>query len=113
MKKLRFTFCCVSIVLLSWLAPAQSSQTNSPSQTFAAGLARLMAIIQPGTNEPTHTFTTTLKVLKADGLSKELADGEVELAFQSPDHLRVATKYEGQRVVAGRDGEDLWMHEPG
>jgi outer membrane lipoprotein-sorting protein len=103
----------VAALLLPRLAAGQQAETNSPSQVFAGALARLVAIFQPPTNEPSRTFTTTLKILKADGVSGELAGHELEVAVQAPDHLRLSTEWKHQHYIAGRNGEDLWVYVPG
>ena len=79
----------VAALLLPCIATAQETQTNSPSQLFAQALTQLVAIIQPPTNQAPRTFTTTVKVIKADGLPKEIEGRELDLAYQGPDHLRI------------------------
>src|SRR6266446_8259385 len=109
MKIWRITFYLVFCALVS---PALSAETNSTVQLFGGALARLARIVEPPTNEAPRTFTTTLKVVKADGLPNELVGREFELAFQAPDHVRVSATWEGQRFVVCRDGQELWIHEP-
>jgi hypothetical protein len=103
----------VAALVLPRIAAARQAETNSPTQVFAGALARLVAIFQPPTNAPSRTFTATLKILKADGVSEELAGHEFEVAIQAPDHLRLSTEWSHQSYIAGRDGEDLWVHVPG
>jgi hypothetical protein len=100
-------------LLLPQISAGQEAQTNSPAEVFSGALARLAAIFQPSTNEPPRTFSTTVKILKADGLPGELAGRELELAIQAPDHLRLSAEWEQQSYIVGRDGEDLWVHVPG
>ena len=105
---------CVAAAALLWSpgASAQTTGTNSPAQLFTQALTQLMAVIQPPTNLPPRTFTTTFKVLKADGAPKELEGVELEVAFQAPDHLRLSTQWEHQSYVAGRDKQELWVYAP-
>ncbi len=98
-------------LLLPRLAPAQASDTNSV-QLLGSALARLAAIVEPPTNEAPATFTTTLKILKADGLPKELVGHEFELAFQAPDHARLAARWNDQDFVLCRDQQEVWVYEP-
>ena len=100
-------------LLLPGISSGQETQTNSPSQLFAKALNRLVAIIDPPASEAPHTFTTTVKVIKAGGLPKEVEGRELELAFQGPDHLRLATTWDRQSYIAGRDGQELWVYAPG
>src|SRR5664279_2773851 len=79
----------VAALVLPLISSAQETQTNSPSQLLVQALTRLAGIIEPPANQAPRTFTTTLKVVKADGLPKEVQGRELELAFQAPNHLRI------------------------
>jgi len=92
-------------------APAQTA-TNAPLALFTAALNRLAAIIEPATNQPARAFTATLKVTKAGGLPKELADRQFDLAFQAPDRLRLSAIWDQQSLVLGRDGQQVWLYMP-
>ena len=67
----RATASIVSVtLLLTCVCPAQEAKTNSPSQLFAQALAQLAGDLAPPTNQPPRTFTTTVKVIKADGIAQ-------------------------------------------
>jgi hypothetical protein len=100
-------------LVLPLISSAQETQTNSPAQLFARALTRLVAIIEPPANQATRTFTTTLKVIKADGLPKEIEGRELDLAYQGPDHLRIGAKWDRQSYIACRDGQEVWIYAPG
>ena len=72
-----------------------------------------MAIVAPPTNQPLRTFTTTVKLIKAEGLPKEAEGQELDLAFQAPDHLRLAVKWDRQSYIAARDGQEVWVYAAG
>ena len=107
----------VLFLLLGFILPrpsvAQQTETNSPLRSFAGALTRLVQVIQPATNEPPRTFTTTLKIVKADGLPEELVGHEFALAYQAPDHLRLSAQWDGQDYVICRDAQEVWVHMPG
>jgi outer membrane lipoprotein-sorting protein len=106
--------CFVAVaLLLSRVAPAQETQTNSPAQLFAQALSRVVTLIDPPTNQPARTFTTTLKLVKSKGLPKGVEGRDLELAFQAPDRLRFDIKWDRQRYVGARDGQELWVYVPG
>ncbi len=108
-----FFACLVAVALLCPSAvPAQETQTNAPPQLFAQALTKFVAIFQAPTNAAPRTFTAGLKILKAGGLPKALVEQEIALAFQGPDRLRLSAKWEQQRYVVGRDGQELWVHVP-
>ena len=114
----RAAACAVAAaLLLPRVSAAQETQTNSPSQRFVQALTQLVAILEPPANQAPRTFTTKVKVIKAEGLPKEVAGQAVagqavEVAFQAPDHLRIGATVEGQNFVACRDGQEVWIYVP-
>ncbi len=114
MKAPRIATCAFALGLLlpGWLA-AQTPDTNAPPRLLAGVLTRISALVQPPVGDPPRTFTTRLKVLKADGLPRELVGREFKLAFQAPEHLQLSGSWEDQEAVVGRDGQEVWVHVPG
>jgi len=113
MKLSRFS--CVAFLLVSLAAPRAAEvapDSNESIRLFSEALAQLVRVVVPPTNEAPRTFTTTLKLTKGAGLSKQLLDRQLEIAIQAPDHLRLAAEWDGSAYVAGRDGEQLWIHVP-
>jgi len=103
----------VLALLLTFVSPAQEAKTNSPSQLFAQALAQVSAIFAPPTNQAPRTFTTTVKVLKAEGLPKETEGRQLDLAFQAPEHARFSLTLDRQSYTACRDEQELWVYAPG
>src|ERR1039458_4256474 len=99
-------------LLLTCVCPAQEAKTNSPSQLFAQALAQLTAILALPTNQSPRTFTTTVKLLKAEGLPKEAEGQEIGLALQEQDQLRLAVTLDRQSYVICRDAQELWVYAP-
>src|SRR5208282_2360079 len=87
----------------------QSNNTNPLLPVFTAALNHVAELVEPSTNEPARTFTTTLKILKADGFPKELLGAELALAVQAPDHARVSGAWEDQQWAVCRDGQEVWI----
>ena len=112
MKMTRFGLCFLLSLALARLSVAESAQTNSPFQVLSAALNRLSLLLEPPTNKSPQTFTATIKVSKAEGLPKELAGEEIELAYQAPDHARFSAVLNKQHYLLGRDGQELWVHLP-
>ena len=111
LSRLAAGFLAISL-LLPRISLAQDDSTNSPATFLVQAVNQLVAILEPPSDKPARTFTTTLKVVKAEGLPKEAAGREVELAFQAPEHLRIAAQVEGYNIVACRDGQELWVYAP-
>jgi outer membrane lipoprotein-sorting protein len=99
-------------LLLPVISSAQDTSTNSPATYLVQAVNQLVAILEPPADKPARTFSTTLKVVKAEGLPAEAAGREVELAFQAPEHLRIAAKVEDYNLVVCRDGQELWAYAP-
>ena len=94
---------------LALWAPAQPVEsTNSPAEALAGVLTRLDQLVSVPEADASRTFTTTIKVLRADGLPKELTGREVEVAWQAPDHLRLSGRWEDQDAILARDGQEVW-----
>ena len=91
---------------------AQEAQTNSPTHYYIQAVNRLAKVLEPSASQEPRTFTTTLKITKADGLPAGVMGRELEIAFQAPDHLRLGASWEGQGFVMCRDGQQLWVYSP-
>ncbi|HTL57441.1 MAG TPA: C45 family autoproteolytic acyltransferase/hydrolase [Candidatus Limnocylindrales bacterium] len=94
------------------LATAQAADENSLIKHFGGALSRVAQLIEPPTNQAPRTFTTTVKVIKAEGVSKEWIGREFGVALQAPDHLRLTAQWEHQDFIVGRDGQEVWLDAP-
>lgn len=101
----------VFLVLLA-ACSATAEQTLTPMAIFARTLSNVVEIIQPSSDEPTHTFTTRLKFSKAEGISEKYAGSTIELAVQAPDRLLISAKVGEQPYSVARNGQQLWAHVP-
>jgi hypothetical protein len=113
MKPSRITTAFLAILLVPGFCPAQPSETNTPARLFTDVLTRVVRLVEPTNNDSPRTLVTTLKVLKAEGLPKELVGQSFDLAFQAPDHLRLSAQWQGQKFIVCRDQQEVWVHEPG
>jgi outer membrane lipoprotein-sorting protein len=91
---------------------AQTNDSTTPTQLFGQAINRLTRIVDKPEAEPTKTVSATIKILKADGLPKELAGRDIVVAVQAPDHLLVRAQYDHQEITVCRDGQELWVYEP-
>lgn len=76
-------------------------------RALADGLVQISAIF-----DQRKPLTTTLEVLRADGLPKELLDLKVRVQIAAPGRLHLAAEVKGERVEIGRDGQQLWTWQP-
>ncbi|MBI2927258.1 MAG: hypothetical protein HYY24_16310 [Verrucomicrobia bacterium] len=91
---------------------AQDTPAKTPLEVLTAALTNLVNVIEPVPGTPPQTFSATVKVLKADGLAKELVGRSARLAFQAPDHLLLSLDLDKASYTLGRDGQQLWIHAP-
>ncbi len=94
-------------------AQEPAARPLSPGEVFGRALLRVHELLQPPTNAQPKTFSATLRVVRADGVPKELLDRELELAFQAPDMARMAAVVDGSPVTIGRLAQEFWVHVPG
>ena len=98
-------------VLLLW--PARAADEPKAGDLLVSALNRWADVVEPPAGRPAQTFSARLKLVRAEGLADKAAGATGEVAFQSPDRLRVAATVRGETYAAGRDGQQLWVHEPG
>src|SRR5688500_182875 len=54
------------------------------------------------------SLTTTIEVLRGEGLPKELKNAKAEIATAFPDRLRITVEIDGKPVIVGRKGDEVW-----
>lgn len=103
------------LILLLLVLPGSSAiaqeESLTPRQIFSKAIARWVNLIE-GREGDSQTLTAELKFVKTEGLPSQAAGATVDIAFQAPDRLRIDGTAAGFRVVLGRDGQALWVHEP-
>lgn len=109
---------CLVVALVLWVSPLivwaeqAGAPPTSPSKVVNGALQRIATLVEPVAGQPVRTFTTTLRVTRADGLPKEVMGATVELALQAPDHAGIVAHVKGQTYAACRDGQEIWGHIP-
>src|ERR1035438_2564600 len=99
-------------LLLPGASLAQETKTNSPSHYLIEAVKQLTSVLEPPASQAPHTFTTTLKVTKAEGMPSQVVGREMDIAFQAPDHVRISANWDQQSFVLCRDGQQLWVYSP-
>jgi dienelactone hydrolase/outer membrane lipoprotein-sorting protein len=99
-------------LLLPRASSAQEAKTNSPSHYLIQAVNRLTSVLEPPASQAPRTFTTTLKISKAEGMPSQVVGREMDIAFQAPDHMRISGNWEQQSFVVCRDGQQLWVYSP-
>ena len=98
-------------LLFSCASLAFAEEDKSAADIFAAGVNKLMMVLDPGTNAPS-TFSARLKAANGAGAGKTLAGREAMLAYQAPDRVLVSAEVDGTRYMIGRNGQQLWGYVP-
>ncbi len=110
--RLPFLKSMVVLPICATLLGAQNVVPPEPAVVLGSVIGKVVSIAQPSPNAAPKTFSTRLKIVKAEGLPSFLTGLEADIAFQSPDRLRVATKVTEQDVKVGRNGQQLWVSVP-
>jgi hypothetical protein len=83
--------------LLADLTPEQ--------RQFQMALANVLSLVENGQPQP---FTTTLEVLRGEGLPKQLKNARLEIAASFPERLLLKTNIESSAVAVCRNGNEIW-----
>lgn len=112
-KTLRFL---PALVLLSFLARTPAVRGADASfdakALLKAAVWKWIDLAEPAPDAPQQCVSVKLKVVQAKGLPSEADGATVDLAYQYPDHLRLAATVAGDQHIVGRDGQQLWTHQP-
>jgi outer membrane lipoprotein-sorting protein len=92
--------------------PATTSRPK-PSQVLSDVIKRWTDLVEPPPGERATALQAKITVTKAKGLPHAAEGATLELTFQAPDHLRAEATCRGEAYAVGRDGQNLWLHEPG
>jgi hypothetical protein len=112
MKRLfQVLFVLFAVAMVSWIL-WEHVIARLPSRLLVASLIQVANVIEPTAGAAPRTFTTQLTVVKATGISTDLAGRTLDLAFQAPDRLRVSADIDKARYEVGRDGQELWVYAP-
>jgi hypothetical protein len=109
----RFVLPLVTGWLLAGLVIAQETAEKTPQEVLGSAVGRLMTLIEPPAGAAPRTLTTTLRIVEAEGLGKDLAGRGAQIALQAPDRLAVTVEIEGRELQLGRNGQELWLFAPG
>jgi isopenicillin-N N-acyltransferase-like protein len=99
------------LMLLSWAFLARAEDEKTATEIFAAGVNKLMTVLEPGTNAPS-TFSAKLKAANGAGLGKSLIGREAFVAYQAPNRLLLSAKIDDTQYMIGRNGQQLWAYVP-
>ena len=96
------------------VAPSNSQsrpQLSAAQKVLADGLARFAGLFS--VERGGGGFSTTLEVVRATGVPKQLAAASLELAFQPPDRMRLGTVIGKEPFICARNGQEIWIWQPG
>lgn len=103
-------------IFLSICPSAIASQDDgsfTARQILAHTITRLEDLIDPADDAAPQAVTARWKVVRADGLPAEARDAMGDIAFAAPSHGRLSATIGGNTFTVGRDGNQLWIDEPG
>lgn len=105
----RVAFCLLALTFLT--AARGQDDAPTPRRIFSQAISKWANLIegQEGTGQ---TLVAGLKLVKTAGLPPDAAGATINLAYQAPDHLHISGLAAGSALLAGRDGQTLWVDEP-
>lgn len=101
----------LTAVALAW--PARAESAVSASDLLSETIQRWADVIDSPPDHAARTLVARVTVTKAEGLPRQIEGATADVAYQGPDRLRASTTVHGQEYVVGRNGQSLWVHEPG
>src|SRR5437660_11358905 len=99
--------CLLAFCALTPIRARGARAERSADQVLSDALAKWADVIEPSEGQPVRSFSATIKVVKAEGLPRELAGLSADVAYQAPDRLRVAASASHADCTFARDGRDL------
>ncbi|MCB1076493.1 MAG: hypothetical protein KDM64_01585 [Verrucomicrobiae bacterium] len=79
--------------------------TSAESRALGSMVNRWARSMDAGATAEVH-----LSVESAEGLPKELVGNAVTLQCRAPDRLRLEATIQGEPILAGRNGDEVWIH---
>lgn len=93
-------------------APLRAAPVDADDLLLGA-VKKWEALIEPRDGQAPQTFSAQVKLVKSQGLIDAVSGLTVDVGYQAPDRLRASAVFGGETYTVGRDGQQLWVHEPG
>lgn len=103
----------VLLLLAAVGAPAAAQPAVDADDLLRRAVFRWMELAQPATDSPRQAVAARFTVARGGGLPAAAAGATLDLAYQWPDRLRATARVAGEEHRVGRDGQQLWVHQPG
>lgn len=107
----------LAVLALAWCSPLapglRAADEPATQKALLSALNQVFSVVAPAPGTRAQTFSATVKLVNATGVPKEIIGHEVELAFQSPDKLRLSAQVGEETYRVGRNKNELWMHADG
>jgi hypothetical protein len=104
---------CLLLTAGATIAAGSESTTHPDGNALLhTAVNKWIDLIEPPHDQAPRTFTARVRLVKSEGLEAEFAGATGEIAVQAPDRLRATATVAGQDYAVGRDGQQLWVHEP-
>lgn len=94
-------------------APLRAADEPATQKALLSALNEILSVVAPLKDAEPQTFSATLKVVSVKGLPDAIVGPELNIAFQSPDRLRLSLTIGDETYSAGRGNDRLWMHASG
>lgn len=102
--------CCHLVVVALVPAWGQAPNTNAPAVILGNALARVASFLDAAPGTTTQTLSAQVRLVRAQGVPKDLAEARAKVAFQAPDRARVEAQMGERTYALGRHGQELWIY---
>jgi len=96
------------VIALAWFGIL----TSKNSREVGGAIREMISLVQPDDAASRPVVTGGLRIIEGKGIPDDLVGRRVQVAFQSPDRVRVSAEVDGEDYAIGRIGQRVWMHVP-
>jgi hypothetical protein len=89
---------------------AWGDDAPTPRDRLIAAITRWADLIE-GATPQADTLTAHIALTRSAGLTDGIANAGADIAFQSPDRLRIAATAGDFKITGGRDRQTIWVDE--
>ncbi|QOV91395.1 C45 family autoproteolytic acyltransferase/hydolase [Humisphaera borealis] len=97
---------------LACLPLRAAARQADPDDLLEAAIFHWMDLAQPADAASAKTIAIEARLSRAAGLPSEASGATVDVRYRWPDKLRASVTAAGEEHRAGRDGQQLWVHQP-
>ena len=100
-----------ALLLVLVITAGHAAEKRPALELLALSLKKVAGLVEP-LKEPAESVSTTIEVLRAEGISDDLKGRSARLTYQAPNRLLVEVTIDQTVAQLGWDRDELWVHVP-